>query len=233
MRYTVTGKDSREGKLKGRLSGWFIVAGALAVAAMIVAGLALATTTTHAQEAGATYTGPLEVVVADTCGGGTISLTLNEDGTAITRLELAGLFVAGINVDTISDPPSPLVIDFDPGLAVAKGSFNEEFEPLPDVLPGTMAVFQGTFDGDTVTGSLGIATLKCEVPFSAVVGAAAPTPEPTSEPTATVAPVLPVTGVAGPTGSSGGEALWAIIAATMGAFALGAGALAVMLRRSA
>jgi len=65
--------DSPERKLKVGLLALLPGAAALAVAVLLV-GLAAGSTGVQAQEAGATYTGSVDVLVEATCGGGTISL---------------------------------------------------------------------------------------------------------------------------------------------------------------
>ena len=211
--------DSAERKLKVGLLALLPGAAALAVAVLLV-GLAAGSTGVQAQEAGATYTGSVDVLVEATCGGGTISLTVSDDGASITQLVLDGTYVGAVLVNTLSDPAGgPFVVPLDPGIAIGEdGSFSETIQPVP----GVDADFQGQFEDDTVSGSFGVTALSCvDVTFSATVAAEAPAP--TAAPTA--AGALPTTGSA-PAGSGDSTGLWAALAAVTGAVMLAGGLLA-------
>jgi hypothetical protein len=205
---------SHTGKVRGGLLA--LLAGAAAVAVLLI-GLAAGSTSAQAQEAGATYTGPVEVVTAGTCGGGTIGITVGADGATITQISLDGTQVGPVLVNTLADPPGgPFVITLDPPIAVAAdGSFDQTLQPVP----GVDANFAGQFDGTTVTGTFGVTALDCvDVPYSAEQGAAAPT----AAPSATAAAVLPKTGT-GSAGSSDSTALLVMLAAAAGVATLATG----------
>jgi len=209
--------DSPEGTLKVGLLA--LLAGAATLAVLLV-GLAAGSTGVQAQEAGATYTGPVEVVVDAQCGGGTVSLTVGEDGSSISQLVLDGSYVGGIFVNSLSDPAGPFVVPLDPAIAIgADGSFSETF---PDPVGGFDVDIEGQFEGDAVSGTFGVAGLNCvDVPFSGEVGVAAPAP------TATV--TLPTTGSAS-AGSGDSTGLWAALAAAAGAVMLAGGVVALRRR---
>jgi hypothetical protein len=208
--------DSPERTLKVGLLA--MLAGAAALAVLLV-GLAAGSTGVHAQEAGATYTGAVDVLVEGQCGGGTISLTVSEDGSSVTQLVLDGTYVGSVFVNSLADPAGPFVVPLDPGIAIgADGSFSETIQPVA----GIDADIEGQFDGDAVSGTFGVVALDCvDVPFSAEVGAAAPAP------TATV--TLPTTGSAS-AGSGDSTGLWAALAAAAGAVMLAGGLLALRRR---
>ena len=139
---------------RSQLFGWLGGAVALAVVALLVVGT-LGAGSVHAQEGGASYTGPIDTLT-DECGGGTVTLTLSDDGSSVVQLTLDGATVGGVEVNTLSDPPGgPFVVDV--ALAISGGSFEGDFEPLP----GVAAVAEGTFDGDNVSGSFGVEALDC------------------------------------------------------------------------
>lgn len=211
--------DSPEGTLKVGLLA--MLAGAAALAVLLV-GLAAGSTGVQAQEAGATYTGPVDVVTEGACGGGTLSLTLSDDGSSISQLVLDGTYVGSILVNSLSDPVGPFVVPLDPGIAVgADGSFSETIQPVA----GIDADLAGQFDGDTVSGTFGVVALACvDVPFSGEVGAAV------AAPTAGATVALPTTGSAS-AGSGDSTGLWAALAAAAGAVML-AGGLLVLRRRA-
>ena len=212
--------DSPERKLKVGLLALLPGAAALAVAVLLV-GLAAGSTGVQAQEAGATYTGSVDVLVEATCGGGTISLTVSDDGASISQLVLDGTYVGAVLVNTLSDPAGgPFVVALDPGIAIAEdGSFSETIQPVP----GVDADFQGQFEDDTVSGSFGVTALACvDVTFSATVA-----DEETASPTPGVS--LPTTGSA-PAGSGDSPGLWAALAAVAGAVMLAGGLLALRRR---
>lgn len=217
--------DSPERTLKVGLLA--MLAGAAALAVLLV-GLAAGSTGVQAQEAGVTYGGPVEVLVAATCGGGSMTLTVGDDGASITQFTFDGTYVGGILVNTLSDPPGgPFVIPVDPPIAIAAdGSFSQTIQPIP----GVDAVIQGQFTDSTVTGTIGVAALSCvDVPFSAEAGVVPPTstPAPATAPTATRA--LPATG-GGSAGSGDSTGLWAALAAAAGAVMLAGGLLALRRR---
>lgn len=138
---------------RSQLFGWLGGAAALAVVVLLVAGT-LGAGSVHAQEAGATYTGPVATQTAE-CGGGTVSFTVSDDGSSISRIVLDGTTVGGVAANTLSDPPGPFVIDV--SLAISAGSFGGNYEPLP----GVDAAAEGTFDGDSLSGSFGVEALAC------------------------------------------------------------------------
>ena len=197
-----------------------MLAGAVALAVLLV-GLAAGSTGVQAQEAGATYTGAVDVLVEAQCGGGTISFTLSEDGSSISQMVLDGTYVGSIFVNSLSDPAGPFVIALDPGIAIGEdGSFSETIQPVA----GIDADIQGQFEDDTVSGTFGVTALACvDVPFSAEVGAAV------AAPTAATTGALPATGSA-PTGSGDSIGLWAALAAAAGAVMLAGGLLALSRR---
>src|SRR3990172_8977984 len=87
----------------------------------LLAGLAAGSTGVQAQEAGATYTGPVERV-ADTCGGGTVSFTVSEDGLSITQLVVDGFYIGDTRFPSPSDPP--FVVPLNLGIGIGTdGSF--------------------------------------------------------------------------------------------------------------
>jgi hypothetical protein len=206
----------------GRLQGGLIalLAGAAAVALLVI-GLAAGATGAQAQEAGVSYGGDVEVLVANSCGGGSIVLTVGDDGASITEITLDGTYVGGVLVNTLSDPPGgPFVITLETPIAVADdGSFSESFQPIA----GVDADFAGQFEGDTVTGTFGVAALTCtDVPFSAEAGVVPPTSTPAAAATATAGPALPSTG-SGSAGSGDSTALLVMLAAAAGVATLATG----------
>ena len=191
---------------RSQLFGWLGGAAALAVVALLVVAT-LGAGGVHAQEGGASYTGPIDTLT-DECGGGTVTLTLSDDGSSVVQLTLDGTTVGGVEVNTLSDPPgSPFVVDVT--LAISGGSFDGAFEPLP----GAAAVAEGTFDGDNVSGSFGVEALDCVgVTFTATKVAAV-----------TGDMVLPTTGT-GPLSDSGIALSWALAAGAIGMASLAIGA---------
>ncbi len=186
---------------RSQLFGWLGGAAALAVAALLVVS-ALGAGSVHAQEGGATYTGSLDTLTAE-CGGGTISLVLNADGSSVSQILLSGVTVGGVAVDTLADPPGgPFIVNV--ALAISGGSFSDAFQPLE----GVDAVAEGTFDGDSVSGSIGVEALACvDVGFTATKAA----------------PGLPTSGT-GPMSDSGISLAWVLAAAAFGITSLGVGA---------
>ena len=208
----------KAGKIQGGLIA--LVAGVAAIAVLLV-GLTAGSTGVRAQEAGASYGGPVDVLVAGTCGGGSITGTVGDDGASITQVTLDGTYVGGVLVNGLSDPPGgPFVITPDPPIAIAAdGSFSDTIEPLP----GVDADIEGQFEGDTVTGTFGVVALSCvDVPFSAEAGVVPPTSTAAPAPIATVAASLPPTG-SGSAGSTDSTAILVALAAAAGAVILAAG----------
>ncbi|MCH8949951.1 MAG: hypothetical protein IIB87_06200 [Chloroflexi bacterium] len=191
---------------KSQLFGWLGGAAALAVVALLVVGT-LGAGGVHAQEGGATYTGPIDTLTAE-CGGGTISFILSDDGSSVSQLVLDGVTIGGVAVNTLSDPPgTAFVVDVD--LAISGGGFDAAFQPLE----GVDAVAVGTFDGDTVSGSFGVEALTCvDVPFTATK----------AEPVV-IDTTLPTSGT-GPLSDSGIALGWALAAGAFGIVSLGVGA---------
>ncbi len=190
---------------KSQLFGWLGGAAALAVVALLIVAT-FGAGGVHAQESGASYTGPIDTQTAD-CGGGTVSLTLSDDGSSVVQLVLDGATVGGVEVNTLSDPPGPFVVDV--ALAISGGSFSDEFEPLP----GVVALAEGTFDGDSVTGSFGVEALDCVgVTFTA-----------TKVEAVVIDTDLPKSGT-GPLSDSGLSLGWALAAGAIGMASLAIGA---------
>ncbi len=236
MHRGTTQADSQEGKLKVGLLALLAGAAALAVAVLVI-GLAAGSTSVQAQEAGATYGGPVDVLVAGTCGGGSITLTVGDDGASITQLTLEGTYVGRVFVNTLSTPPGgPFVIALATPIAIAAdGSFSQTIQPVP----GIDADIQGQFTDSTVTGTFGVTALTCvDVPFSAETGVVPPTstpapatstPAPAAPAAPTAAAVLPTAG-GGSAGSGDSTGLAVALAAAAGALMLAAG---LALRRRA
>ena len=210
-------------------------AGVIALAVAIF-GLAFAPGGAQAQTPGATYNGTVDEITPAACGGGTIALTLDATGENIVQIVLDGTYVGGVLVNTVPEPDGPFVVDLAPPVAIAgDGTFDTTF----DALPGLPADFSGTFVGDAVTGTFGVAALQCVgVTFSAQAGGTVPTPtatteQPTAAATATViATALPPTGTgAGSTGSDDGSMLW-IALGIIGVVGIAGGALALKRRRA-
>ena len=181
----------------GRLQGGLIalVAGAAAIAVLLI-GLAAGATGAQAQEAGESYGGTVDVLTENSCGGGSIVLTVGDDGASITEITLE----------------TPIAVADD-------GSFSESFQPIA----GVDADFAGQFDGDAVTGTFGVAALTCtDVPFSAEAGVVPPTSTPAAAATATAGPALPSTG-SGSAGSGDGTTLLVMLAAAAGVATLATG----------
>ncbi len=195
---------------KGQLFGWLGGAAALAVVALLVVGT-LGAGGVHAQEGGATYTGALDTLTAE-CGGGTISFTLSDDGSSISQVVLDGVTVGGVEVNTLSDPPgTAFVVAVD--IAISDGGFDSVFQPLE----GVDASAVGTFDGDTLSGSIGVEALACvDVTYTATK----------TEPVV-IDTTLPTSGT-GPMSDSGIAFGWALAA---GAFGMASLAIGVAVRR--
>ena len=182
---------------RSQLFGWLGGAAALAVVALLVVAT-LGAGGVHAQEGGASYTGPIDTLT-DECGGGTITLTLSDDGSSVVQLVFDGTTVGGVAVNTLSDPAGPFVSDV--ALAISGGSFSDAYEPLP----GVAATAEGTFDGDSVSGSFGVEALDCVgVNFTATKVAAV-----------TGDMVLPTTGT-GPLSDFSLPFYWALAAGAIG-----------------
>ena len=212
--------DSPQRKLKAGLLALLPGAAALAVAALLV-GLAAGPGGAQAQEAGATYTGSVDVVTEGTCGGGTIALTVSDDGASISQIVLDGTYVGGVFVNSLSTPEGPFTIALDPGIAIAEdGSFSETIQPVA----GIDADLAGQFTDSSVSGTFGVVALDCvDIGFSGEVAAEV------AEPTAAATAALPATGSAS-AGSGGGAGLWAALAAVVGVVLLGGAALALRRR---
>jgi len=193
-----------------------MLAGAAALAVLLV-GPAAGPTGVQAQEAGATYTGPVERV-DPTCGGGTVSFTVSEDGSSITQLVLDGFYIGDIRFPRLPNPP--FVVALNPGILIgADGSFSGGTQPS-----AFTAYIEGQFDGDTLSGGFTLGIGACFVPFSAQLVAAV------AAPTAAASAALPGTAVLPATGSasaSSGDStgLWAALAAAAGAVMLAGGLL--------
>ena len=251
-------KIDRVSRRKGRIS--WLLTGVGVVAAMLVASIVLGSATVQAgpppptetpmpteeppdptptTEPGAPiFTGDFDVTEADVCGGGTFTMTLTPDGTAIVALSVVGFFVLGSANDNQTD--------FDPPVPIAGDGTFDTSGPLPPPLETILSTLAGTFDFGvdpaTVSGTLKIGLVAdptgdplCEATFSGeALAAGAPTPTlppPAAAATATVAPGLPSTGSTG--GSSSGGALWAVVAGIVGLFALGTAGVASLRRRTA
>jgi len=213
-------KDIPERKLRAGLLGLLPGAAVLAVAALLV-GLAAGPGGAQAQEAGATYAGTVDVVTEGACGGGTIALTVSDDGASISQIVLDGTYVGGVFVNSLSTPEGPFTIALDPGIAIgADGSFSETVQPVA----GIDADLAGQFTDDTVSGTFGVTALACvDVTFSAEVAAGEPAPA------ATATTGLPSTGSAFE-GSGDSAGPWAALAALVGVVLLGGAALALRRR---
>ena len=194
-----------------------MLAGAAALAVLLV-GPAAGPTGVQAQEAGATYTGPVERV-HPSCGGGTVSFTVSEDGSSITQLVLDGFYIGDIRFPRLPNPP--FVVALNPGILIgADGSFSGT-----TIGSGAFgAGIEGQFAGDTLSGGFTLGIGACFVPFSAQLVAAV------AAPTAAASAALPGTAALPATGSasaSSGDStgLWAALAAAAGAVMLAGGLL--------
>lgn len=181
-----------EGVAKGSsILRWVAGGGVLAIAVLLV-GLALAGGTAHAADDGV-YTGTASVVSdveGEQCGGGTIAITVS--GNTITSFIVDGSFAGGVPLDDFQLLP-------DITLTITDDVVNETFEPLP----GVATVLDGTFSGDTFTGTLGVESLSCEgIGLSATLSAAGDAGD-------TGAPVAGVGPIGGASGS--GLAFWAVL----------------------
>ena len=217
------GRSETDSPERTRKVGLLAVLAGAAALAVLLAGLAAGSTGVQAQEAGATYTGPVERV-ADSCGGGTVSFTVSEDGLSITQLVVDGFYIGDTRFPSPSDPP--FVVPLNLGIAIGTdGSFIQGIGGS-----GFAASIEGQFDGDTLSGTFTLGIGACFVPFSAelVAAVAAPTAAATAAFPATVA--LPATG-SGSAGSHDSIGLWAALAAAAGAVML-AGGLLTLRRRA-
>ena len=211
--------DTPERTLKAGLLAMLAGAAALAV---LLAGLATGSTGVQAQEAGATYTGPVELV-DPSCGGGTVSVTVSADGSSISQLVLDGFYIGQVRFPSLSNPP--FVVALNPGILIgADGSFSGGTQPS-----AFQAFIEGQFDGDTLSGRFTLGIGACFVPFSAqlVAAVAAPTAAASAALPGTAA--LPATGSAS-AGSGDSTGLWAALAAAAGAVMLAGGLLALRRR---
>ena len=160
------------------------------------------------------------------CGPGDVTLTLSPDGS-----EIVSIGVVNFLLGETAAPDLELV--FDPGIAIdpTDGSFSNS-GPLPDPLAAINADIVGTFDFSadppTVAGTLSVSTIEggavlCDLTaFSAEQTDAVPDPI-----------VAPTTGSGPGTGSSNETLLLTLLAAGVGALALGATGMAVVRRRDA
>ena len=81
---------------------------------------------------GKEYAGDVEVLTANQCGGGTITMTLDATGENIIEIVLDGTYVGGVLVNSVATPPGgPLVITPAPPIAIAgDGTFDVTFQPI-------------------------------------------------------------------------------------------------------
>jgi hypothetical protein len=179
-----------------------------AIAAAAVALLSIGTASAHVDPG--TYTGDIEEVSAN-CGGGTISVTTNADGSAVTTIVVTGLMAQDSEgapktlTGTMNFPDGETPIAED-------GTFSAYFEVLASEIQ-----LAGTFDDGTLSGGLDTVPGDCGTAAYSAVAAA------------TVAPTaLPSTGTGSTSGGSSG-APWALVGAAMALLGLGAGV--VFLRR--
>lgn len=159
------------------------------------------------------------------CGPGDVVLTVSPDGSEIVSIGVANFFVAG-------NPFADMMVPYDPGIAIDPddGSFSNS-APLPEPFTAITATIDGTFDfsadpptvAGTFTAAAGDAVICDATAFSAELTDEAPEP--------TVAP--PVTGSGPGAGSSSEALLLTLLAAGVGALALGATGMAVVRRRDA
>ena len=159
------------------------------------------------------------------CGPGDIVLTVSPDGSEIVSIGVTNFFVAGT-------PFADMVVPFDPGIAIDPddGSFLNS-APLPDPFAAITATIDGTFDfsadpptvAGTFTAAAGDAVVCDATAFTAEQTDAPP------EPTISG----PETGSGPGTGSSSEALLLTLLAAGVGALALGATGMAVVRRRDA
>ena len=205
----------REGVAKGRsILRWVAGGGALAIA-VLLGGLALAGGTAHAADDGV-YTGTASVVSdveGEQCGGGTIAITVS--GNTITSFIVDGSFAGGVPLDDFELLP-------DITLTITDDVVNETFEPLPAVA----TVLDGTFSGDTFTGTLSVESLDCVgIGLSATLSAAGDAGDAGD----TGAPVAGV----GPIGGASGMTLWAVIAGGLAVFGLAVTGVGARIARKA
>ena len=128
-------------------------------AAVVLLGLGAAafSAPAHAQVGGATYSGNFQEDDGTGCGGGTIDLTLSDDGTQIVSTFVTGAMFGGVPIDD-------LAVDIDPPVEIADdGSFSATFEAVA----GISITLAGSFDGDSVSGSVDVPVLNCLASFTA------------------------------------------------------------------
>ena len=158
-----TGEDPRGRELNG--CRWWLSAGGVLAAAMLLMALALGSTSVQAQEPGAIYAGDLPVV--GDCGGGTIHVDVSDDGMSIVH---AGILDVNAAETFLS---GDFHSDFDPGaVPIAQdGSFTASFEPdlgTPNGMAGLLIIVSGTFAGIELNGFVNVSPSTCgDVPFSA------------------------------------------------------------------
>jgi hypothetical protein len=156
------------------------------------------------------------------CGPGDVVFTVSPDGSEIVSVGVTNLAVGG-------NPIPDMTLDFDPGIPIDPddGSFSNS-GPLPPPLDTINAVIEGTFDFSTdpatVTG-----TLTASTDAAVLCDATAFSAESTDE-----EPIAPPDDGSGPGAGSSNEALLlTLLAAGLGAVALGATGMAVVRRRDA
>ncbi len=163
---------------------------------------------------------------ADDCGPGDVVFTVSPDGSEIVAVDVTNFVFAGNPVD--------LAIPFDPGIPIdaTDGTFSNS-GPLPAPFDAISADIVGTFDFSadppTVAGTLTI-TSPAGV---AVCDATAFTAEQTDEAPEPDAVGAPGTGSGPGAGSSSEALLLTLLAAGVGAVALGVTGMAVVRRRDA
>ena len=145
---------------RGKSLGARLAMSVAAIAAAVVLlglGAAAFATPAHAQVGGATYSGSFQEDDGTGCGGGTIDLTLNDDGTQIVSTLVDGAMFGGVPIDD-------LAVDIDPPVEIADdGSFSATF----DAVPGIPITLSGSFDGDSVSGDVDVPALSCNATFTA------------------------------------------------------------------
>ena len=199
------------------LRSWLSKGGFVAVVMALVALAATFASLAHAQVAGGVYSGEFDGAGSD-CGGGTIVLTLNDDGSAVVNITVDGATFGGVAVDDLS-------IDLDPVLEIADdGSFDAPYE---DPLPLTVS---GSFDDASVSGTIDVPDLSCAPSFSATAGEA---PDEGTDEGAPAMEALPSTGTGSAGFSNDSSMAWLLAAGSLaGIGALGVG-VAAMRRRGA
>ena len=240
MNNKIAGRTSGGDDIRSHRWRWLVAGGALAVA-MLLSAFVFRPDTVHGQEPGGVYAGTIEFVTAS-CGGGAISLTVGPDGNDIRTTEITGLMY-------ILPEPIDIVNDVGPGeLPIAGGSFVSE-TPLEGPTGPLVAFIEGSFEGTTLTGTLGVREFQdlCAPTYSAELqeGAAVDEPVPDAEePTDGEEPAteevahadddtdLPKAG-SGPLRSNRVGAIWMLLTAALGALGLALIGTAVIRRRSA